>query len=45
MMRCVSYIYTNTQPIGILFSSDIFRLAPVDFTITNTDASIAEDRI
>jgi hypothetical protein len=44
-MHCVSYFYTNTQPIGILFPSEISRLAPVDFTITNTDASVAEDRI
>ena len=44
-MRCVSYFYTNTQPIGILFSGEISRLAPVDFIITNTDASVAEDRI
>jgi hypothetical protein len=45
MVRCVSYFYTNTQPIGILFSSDISKLALVDFTIANTDASVSEDRI
>jgi single-strand DNA-binding protein len=45
LVRCVSYFYTNTQAIGILFCSGISRLEPVEFTITNTDASVAEDRM